>query len=991
MKRLAGLLGLLLCLTGLCAARTISVYSECPSDPKVVYFTPEKFAIANDGKTDVSSGLQEAINYVKDEFNAGIVFVPSGNYLLSQTIYIPTSVRLIGVGPERPTFILKKNSEGFGTENLEDKGRAKYLFWFTSNRVTPESGVRDANAGTFYSAFSNIDVRIESGNPYAVAFRTHYAQHSFISHCRIDIGDGKAGIFDAGNELEDVEFAGGEYGIYTTRTSPSWQVTIVNSVFKNQRKACINTEEGGWVIIRNRFENSPVAVEVRKDRSDKIYMEDCVMESISSAGIILSHENYSPNQVSVRNTYLSRTPVAVSFRESGRKISSPSRYCKIENFTNGLHMNSMESDPEFKSEVSIKQLKDNSFSIINDIPGLPDMSKWKNVLDLGVKGDGETDDTEAIAKAVDNYDVLYFPQGWYKLTKTVKLKKNTVIIGLNPITTVLFAEDGTPAFSGFGGPAALIETPMGGSNIINGVGVSTGAYNYRAVGCKWQSGAGSYMNDVRFLGGHGNMTRNSNKRTPVVRKPEGVSTQENPVNYQGKDKAWDNQFWSLWITNGGGGTFKDIWTPDSYSTNGLYISDTETPSAMYEISVEHHVRNEVRIRNVKNWKFYALQLEEELREGPDVQPIEIENSENLLFANLYLFRVIWIDTPLPCAVRTWGCRDIEFYNVHNFTQMHQTTDVTIKDMNTGLEVLPWEFTRLTITGNEKKAQLVSGDVVRLATGFEYVHGLAQDSKGNIYFCEQRMRRIYRYSPADEKVTLVADYPWPVLSLAVDTEDNLLVCVKYTPQPGFVPKEAVKVYDDRKGTTFSWWGNDGFEPRFYSINPDDPESSFTIIPKKQVKDVSGCGRVCVPSHRWRDLNDFDEVVKASVDTVFVAPDGVTVIPDVYDLLRSSSLLAVSPGETAYVSDEYNHRVFSVVYETMERVEAQEFVNAGQFSATPGGDKVFVADGLIYVCNLKGEIIGKIRLPERPSSIIMGKDGYLYASAVSSLYRINITHS
>ena len=851
--------------------------------------------------------------------------------------------------------------------------------------------MRDANAGTFYSAFSNIDVRIESGNPYAVAFRTHYAQHSFISHCRIDIGDGKAGIFDAGNELEDVEFAGGEYGIYTTRTSPSWQITIVNSVFKNQRRACINTEEGGWVIIRNRFENSPVAVEVRKDRSDKIYMEDCVMESISSAGIILSHENYSPNQVSVRNTYLSRTPVAVSFRESGRKISSPSRYCKIENFTNGLHMNSMESDPEFKSEVSIKQLKDNSFSIINDIPGLPDMSKWKNVLDLGVKGDGETDDTEAIAKAVDNYDVLYFPQGWYKLTKTVKLKKNTVIIGLNPITTVLFAEDGTPAFSGFGGPAALIETPMGGSNIINGVGVSTGAYNYRAVGCKWQSGAGSYMNDVRFLGGHGNMTRNSNKRTPVVRKPEGVSTQENPVNYQGKDKAWDNQYWSLWITNGGGGTFKDIWTPDSYSANGLYISDTETPSAMYEISVEHHVRNEVRIRNVKNWKFYALQLEEELREGPDVQPIEIENSENLLFANLYLFRVIWIDTPLPCAVRTWGCRDIEFYNVHNFTQMHQTTDVTIKDMNTGLEVLPWEFTRLTITGNEKKAQPVSGDVVRLATGFEYVHGMAQDSQGNIYFCEQRMRRIYRYSPADEKVTLVADYPWPVLSLAVDTEDNLLVCVKYTPQPGFVPKEAVKVYDDRKGTTFSWWGNDGFEPRFYSINPDDPESSFTILAKKQVKDVSGVGRVCVPSHRWRDLNDFDEVVKASVDTVFVAPDGVTVIPDVYDLLRSSSLLAVSPGETAYVSDEYNHRVFSVVYETMERVEAQEFVNAGQFSATPGGDKVFVADGLIYVCNLKGEIIGKIRLPERPSSIIMGKDGYLYASAVSSLYRISITHS
>ena len=991
MKRLVFLLSLLLLVTGLCSAGMVSVYTECPSDLKAVYFTPDKYSITNDGKTDVSSELQAAVNFVKDEYNAGIVFVPSGTYLLSETIYIPASVRLIGVGSERPIFVLGKNSEGFDRENLEDKGRAKYLFWFTSNRVTPESGVKDANAGTFYSAFSNIDVRIESGNPFAVAFRTHYAQHSFISHCRIDIGGGKAGIFDAGNELEDVEFIGGEYGIYTTRTSPSWQITIVNSVFKKQRKACINTEEGGWVIIRNRFENSPIAVEVRENRSDKIYMEDCVMESISSAGLVVSHGNYSPDQISVRNTYCSRTPVVVLFRESGKTIGSPSRYCKIENFTNGLHMNSMESDPEFKMEVSVEELKSNSFSIVDDIPRLPDMSNWKNVLDLGVKGDGETDDTEALKKAIGQYDVLYFPQGWYKLTETVRLKKNTVLIGLNPITTVLFVEDSTPAFSGFGGPAALIETPSGGRNIINGIGISTGAYNYRAVGCKWQSGVGSYMNDVRFLGGHGNAVKNSGKRAPVVRRPEGVSTQENPVSYQGKDKAWDNQYWSLWITNGGGGVFKDIWTPNSYSTNGLYISDTETPSSMYEISVEHHVRNEVRIRNVKNWKFYALQLEEELRESPDVQPIEIENSENLLFANLYLFRVIWIDTPLPCAVRTWGCRDIEFFNVHNFTQMHQTTDVTVKDMNTGLEVLPWEFTRLTITGEEKRYQTGSCDVVRLATGFEYLHGMTQDSKGNVYFCEQRMRRIYRYSPENEEVTLIADYPWTVLSLATDTEDNLLVCVKYTPQPGYTPREAVKVYDDRKGTTFSWWGNDGFEPRFYSINPNNPEEAFKILPKKLTRDISNIVRVCVPSHRWRDLNDFDDVVKSSAETVFVAPDGVTVIPDCYDLLRSSSLLSVSIGEAAYVSDEYNHRVFKVVYDSMEKVDSEEFANVGQFSATSGTDMVFIADGLIYICDLQGRIIGKLRLPERPSSIIMGKDGNLYASAITSLYRINITHS
>ena len=71
---------------------------------------------------------------------------------------------------------------------------------------------QDANPGTFYSALSNINIRIEDGNPAAVALRTHYAQNSYISHCDIHIGNGKAGIFDVGNEIENVRFFGGDYG-----------------------------------------------------------------------------------------------------------------------------------------------------------------------------------------------------------------------------------------------------------------------------------------------------------------------------------------------------------------------------------------------------------------------------------------------------------------------------------------------------------------------------------------------------------------------------------------------------------------------------------------------------------------------------------------------------------------------------------------------------------------------------------------------------------
>ena len=42
-----------------------------------------------------------------------------------------------------------------------------------------------------------------------------------------------------------------------------------------------------------------------------------------------------------------------------------------------------------------------------------------NVRTLGVKGDGQTDDTAAIQRAIDAHRVLYFPTGFYVVRDTV--------------------------------------------------------------------------------------------------------------------------------------------------------------------------------------------------------------------------------------------------------------------------------------------------------------------------------------------------------------------------------------------------------------------------------------------------------------------------------------------------------------------------------------------------------------------------------------------
>lgn len=199
-----------------------SYYKLKPEDPDAVYFTSNNYSITTDGKSDISDKLQGAIDKLKLENNFGIIFIPEGIYTISKTIYIPAAIRIIGYGEKRPLIVLRKNTPGYQAPVPSDKGKSNYMFWFTSSVVETDKPVNDAGAGTFYSSLSNVDLKIEDGNPEAVALRTHFAQHSFVSHCDIFIGKGKAGLFDIGNEMEDVRFYGGDYGIYTTKASPGW-------------------------------------------------------------------------------------------------------------------------------------------------------------------------------------------------------------------------------------------------------------------------------------------------------------------------------------------------------------------------------------------------------------------------------------------------------------------------------------------------------------------------------------------------------------------------------------------------------------------------------------------------------------------------------------------------------------------------------------------------------------------------------------------------
>lgn len=986
--------------TQLYAVQLNSIYPLKPNDSEAFYFTPENYPIKADGKMDVSDALQAAINQVKKEKNFGILFIPEGKYKISKTIYIPTAIRLIGYGKNRPEFILAKNSPGFQEEVADDKGKAKYMFWFTGAVVKEGEKPRDAGASTFYSAMSNINLRIEDGNPHAVALRTHFAQHSFISYVAVYIGKGKAGLFDVGNELENVAFYGGDYGIYTTKASPGWPMMMVDTYFEGQRKAAVYSKEVGFAIVNMHVKNTPVAFEMAENLADRLHVENSLWENISEAGVRVSVEGNTFSQLNLVNVDCRNVPVLVDYAQSGKKVAGKAKMYRVKEFTYGLVYQDLNDASSFREICEIEPVAKLPVTLGKDLPVLPAMETWVNIRDLGAKGDGKTDDTEVFEKAVSLHKNIYVPQGWYRLTRTLKLSPGTKLIGLHPFGTQFLLKESEPAFSGFGMPVPLVESSEGGDDVLNGIGINTGAYNYRAVGCKWMAGERSYLNDVKFVGGHGTLRKpapNVSGQSSYRRGERRISSPSSPVMETGKDMAWDNQYWSLWITNNGGGTIKDVWTASTYAASGLYISETKTPGRIYAMSLEHHVRTEARFHNVANWKIYAFQFEEEGREGPDCYMAEMSNCQNIEMVNVWMYRVIRAFMPKRIGFRIWDCKNITFRNMHNYTQILPVIEFPIYDMNKKLPVYSWDFARLTVSGSEKSLRpscTVMDKPVKLATGFELASGATTDSKGNIYFCENRLKKIYKWSADTEQITLIADYPWKPFTLATDTQDNLLVIFRYDPQPGYLvngkQETVVRLPDDNP--MYSGWGNSGWSAWGYSFNPDNVDATMKPMPRVVTAGMKNIQKVIHPSSRWR--GDFDKVVASMPEYSFVAPDGVTIIPDTYDLGRSCALTVTVPGqsEPVYIVNEMNKTTVQLSVGGDGRLTEQGIICPyGQYSNVTDADgNVYVADGEIFVYDKYGKEQRRIQIEERPISLAIGgrQKDMLFVTTSSSFYGIKI---
>ena len=316
---------------------------------------------------------------------------------------------------------------------------------FADSRPAQSRPFSDGTELTFYSGMSNIDFELREGNPAAIAIRFHVAQHSYLQHMDFQIGSAFAAIEDIGNQAGDIHVHGGKYGIITKRTAPVWQFLLMDSSFEGQSAAAIHTMEVGFTLVRVRFAHLPVAIQIAPGEVEQLYGRDLQMEDIRLAAFKHGNARSLHSEVTLTNIACSDVP---DFYRGEEAVTAPSRHYVVDRFTLGLEIGEDGRERGIAMRHQQRKLSRPAPAVPGDIPAMPPMDKWVDVRTLDVKGDGKTDDTAALRAAIEQHPVLFFPSGTYRVTGSLELKPDTVLIGLNPGNTSISLANAMPEFAG---------------------------------------------------------------------------------------------------------------------------------------------------------------------------------------------------------------------------------------------------------------------------------------------------------------------------------------------------------------------------------------------------------------------------------------------------------------------------------------------------------------------------------------------------------------
>ncbi|HEY4058599.1 MAG TPA: sugar-binding protein, partial [Kofleriaceae bacterium] len=591
------------------------------------------------GATDSRGGLQAAID---DGFTYAIpVYLPAGTYLVKgpltkaqllkpnydqySTTLTPQggvikSPVLVGAsGAQRPKIVLANNASGFN-----DPANPKAVLDFHAQDSTGTMSEENIAGSAMGLIVRNVEIDVGTGNAGAVGLQVPSAQMSNIEDVKIDATGGYAGLrwVVSVNTMVNIEVTGGRYGVITDTCCG---INITGLVLRDQTDAGLLVNSSASVVI-NGFDISettatPVSMTGSTPVRGELSLHDGQINSASTSVVI---DNKGSRTLYVQDVFVNSGGPLVA--NGTAKVAIPTgSWQTVAQYVFTEAPGSVTRNDGTKFTASTTALLDGTLApttglalgTAEDPPAdLATLHSWKKLPsfedahdahDLGVTGDGVTDDTDALQAAIDTYDAIFLPRGDYKLTRQLRLHAHTKLIA-PPGLSVRLCPNWDPAAT-LTHAVITDDAPDGDAQLLNiGIKLRTGYANSYMGALEWKVGRKSLVNELTIWMPYEDLS------APMG----GLSAARSLVA----------------VSAGGGGrwyglTLADaIWRSSNTNSRSLSICGTTEPLTLYGANLEHNrSQYSIEIANATNVRMYGSKTESGTF-------IYCHGSHNLLFTGI---------------------------------------------------------------------------------------------------------------------------------------------------------------------------------------------------------------------------------------------------------------------------------------------------------------------------------------------------------------------
>ncbi len=648
--------------------RIIGVGKEefATADRQRLFRNVKDFGAVGDGVADDTTAIQRAINHNQGDRGpkaGGHVFLPSGTYKITRRLTLWSQTYFMGDPLDPPTLLLPAN-----TPDFQDPEHPNALIatwngyncdpedpWFY--QVPMPISAHDKGDPKFASsnnlfrvALGNFKIVIEPGNPGAVGMYTRLAQQTQLVNITVKSSDAKYGIWGNANFFKNLVIEGGQVGLFGSGASV-W--TFRNLTIRNTEGPAIQWQ-GLWnaCVVNLLVEDCGSAMSLHTYGS--LVFVNTTIRRTREPAIQFASPDLN------RTSYVFSNLVCDDVAEiiAGRLPGEPQGTVRIPTYVMGdCRVGLPTEDAALLHERWAAEARKRPDGVLDDVnlagifaaepptPVLPpvDLAHPGNVVRHGAKGDGETDDTAAIQRAIDSSETVFLPIGRYVVTDTLHLKANTRLIGEHVGLCSLTVPKDTASFADPNVPKPVVSTPdVADSTVaLQDFGIFSQAPG--SVAILWRCGGRAYIGNVHPNIGHTH----------------------------------------LHFTGHGGGVIECMWAAVGGTQYGLYAEDCAGPAWFYGLGCEHQLKVPYYLKNCRGFTLLCPQTEtspvDMVIDGCDRIvtlgkisgnwrgmwcSAEIRNSTNILMAGTTLCRTLYFLRDNPAATPPGTAVDIPELTVY---------------------------------------------------------------------------------------------------------------------------------------------------------------------------------------------------------------------------------------------------------------------------------------------------------------------------------------